>query len=849
MSLDAVSEKIAHFIGAFEMLVEQNRMRLDYDEFRAAKAAEEEQRILDLDSSGVKHSYVLKDYEGELGYKVLPAPMHRVDLIPSAEYEGPEHAVNSTPEETAITLPPVGVGWTVFQDVTETPATAPTPDTASQSVTLNLSVASSVATVTIQRNTLTDDDTFGNVDAVAMQSVPALQEALHTMVDAASALAPLPAHFNPTDVDWIVEVPTIVETAKALADIAAPTLAVSVVTGADAANTLLVNGAVAEEMPSFEDLLPRYVKDKTAAEEAAAEVAAQAHNFGRDFTQDNGTSLADDGSQVVAGANTLVNTATVTSVWLDAPVIVAAGNVVRFDGISQINVLVEHDAVSPELLQATAGDNASTVQNVAAIGTKSSHGDAATAAPTTAIPQFPQNWVVAHVNAPVTQINWVLQNNFTTDFDQAVVTQSGTNLFLGLGENNLGNVFDAFELGFQYDLIIVNGDVIDINLITQTNILLDSDIVSTSSTPAAQPVAVEAPAVTEPDVPASPQDAVDTVVTTTQEAVTVETAATEILATSDDSGSTGNTVAHATATTTSDVDTTGIAAPSIGSDETQTSSQTSGPAPAPHITAADPPPTTPNAPATTADTTPLNLGVATEGNASASDGVMGIEQPQPPAEDAADSEPAPNADLAPSVSTADNLLFNEAIIQTIGADTDAVITDTFQTAIADLQAGAQNISEEVATDTLFDGIALLRVLYIDGDFTTVNYIDQTNILGDADQVHLLRDDFAAALQAEMVVTTGSNILANVAAIRDSGIDSVVMAQGQTYSDALIYQANLVDNDTPSPGAMISDLANEAVAFLVDDMIGDDLADDIVMATNSHIADMPGASDIMQSMLT
>ncbi len=759
------------------MLVEQSRLRLDYDEFRAAKAAEEEARILDLDSTGVTHSYTLKDYDGELSYKAPIGPMMRFAPPAGKTSDIPPGQAGSPNLPTADT----GSGF-----VPGVPNLQTTAEVAA--LQLNLTVASSVATVTIQYNTLSDDDIFGDVSAVAMQSVPAMHGALHTITQAASLLSPIPVGFNPTNVDWIVELNRIVASAEVLADMAAPSLSVTVLTGAEAQDTIYVNGVAAEEMPVFEDLLPRFVKDQRA--EAEAETDPDAHDMGRDFTQDNDTSRAEDGSQVVAGANTLVNSAAITSVWLDAPVIVAAGDVVRFDGISQINVLVEHDAVSPALLHAAAADKASTVQNVAAIETTSSRSGTETEARADAMPQMPQNWVVARVNGPVTQVNWVQQHNFTTDFDQAVITQSGTTLFLGLGENALGNAFDAFELGFQYDLIIVNGNLIDVNLITQTNILLDSDVVETGAAPAQALSASGAPAVADLPVPAEEEGF----------AAETEDLASDISA----------TTSHAAAAR--DVQTV-------------------------ENTAAD------------AGATPLDLGEALDGEVSAADGVSGIDLPADTEEDPVEAYAAEDPGPAPTISTADNLLFNEALIQTIGADIDTVITETFKTAMADLVGGAENVSQDLAADALFDGIGLLRVLYIDGDFTTVNYIDQTNILGDADQVHLLRDDFAAALQAEMVVTTGSNVLANVASIRDSGLDSVVMAQGQVYSDALIHQANLIDNDAATLGSNISDLANEAVAFLVDDMIGGDLAGDIASATASHMADMPGSADIMQSMLT
>jgi hypothetical protein len=732
MTLDAVTEKIAHFIGAFEMLVEQNRLRQDYDEFRAARAVEDAAGKLDLGSIGVKHSFALEDYTAKLAYPVSPVAMPRPDPGPQDQSapravptEQPPTPLGEAAAPTAALLMP---GAAMPPADLDTVSVAPTP---TPTPSFTLSVASSVATVTIQTNSLHDDDSFGDTESVAMQSVAPLHVALDVLETAAATVNPISSTLNPTTADWAPDTAAMVAAAKSMSEIDDPAFSVSVATGSEAINTLYVDGVAAKEAPIFEDLLPAYAQAKAEA----AVVTVTTADFGLDgVTTDAGTADGPDGSFAVTGANTLVNAATINSVWLDAPVIVAAGNVVRFDGIAQVNLLVEHDAVAPSLTIAALADSASTAMNVAGINQTSSQA----AGPATKSAEFtlnpPANWVVAHVDGPVTQMNWVHQYNFATDFDQAVITQGGTTLQLGMGENTLGNSFDVFELGFRYDLIIVNGDVIDVNIVTQTNVLLDSDIVTEGALP------------------------------------------------------------HANATTP-------VAA---------------------------------------------NGGAAVAGTATTAAAVSGID-PLPASEPAVGTPTLPQDPTAPPpVSTADNLLYNEAIISTIGADTDTEITETFQNAIADLTSGSETLAGDIAPNAHFDGIELLRVLYIDGDFTTVNYISQTNILGDSDQVHLLRDDFAAQLQAEIEVTTGSNILANVAEIRDTGVDSTVMAQGTTYSDALIYQANLIDDDTAPLGARISDLTNEAVAFLTDDIIGPDLAGDI--AALVHTDDIPGSSDIMQSML-
>lgn len=768
MSLDPVTEKIAHFIGAFQMLTEEARLRMEYNEFRALKAAQKEAEILDLDGFQIKHTYKLKDFDEGLGYKFYSVPALRLEADPKAKIDGPELAKTNSPiPQTAPAGKAIdgGVTGPAFASPGPTTQTEWIPVPGDGEITFTMALPSQLIAVIIQQNQLNDVDIFGQTGWVGEETLEGLFAGVELLAHIAFTLSPIPTDLTPIDTDWLTAAPAMQTAAQAIAEMAAPGLTVAVMTGVEAMG-IYIDGELSDELPSFDDLLPRYVADRIAEAEAKAEAAEAAHDFGDDFEQDNDEVGTDAGFEVVTGVNSLTNTTSIMSNWLDAGVIVASGNVVRFDAISQINVLIDHDTINGTLVADAETDPASTAQNVAAIRNSSSRSDEHT--PGNQVLDAPDNWVVVRYDGPVTQINWTKQHNFVTDFDQATITQVGAALFLGMGENILSNAFDAFELGFVYDLIVVGGNIFDINILSQKNVLLDSDTVTG---PAAPAVAVGA----EPQVLAE----------------------------------------------------SGFA----------------------------------SAPVNFTDTAEATIklkdenGLATEGAAKSADSVSGIKEKAPldtddPDDPVAVAEETPAYDApAPTISTADNLLYNQALIERIGTDTDTAITETFQKAISDLADGADTISEEVAQDDLFDGVELLRVLYIDGDFTSVNLVDQTNVLGDADQVHLARDDFAAALQKQIEVTTGSNILANVASIRDQGVDSTVMAQGQTYSDALIHQANLLDTGcgTPPPGAKISALASEAVAFLAEDMIGKDLADEIVANTAAQMADMPGASDIMQSM--
>lgn len=201
-----------------------------------------------------------------------------------------------------------------------------------------------------------------------------------------------------------------------------------------------------------------------------------------------------------------------------------------------------------------------------------------------------------------------------------------------------------------------------------------------------------------------------------------------------------------------------------------------------------------------------------------------------------------------AVQAGDNLLFNSAAIHAVGADTYEELGGPFAQAIDDLGNGANNIGAAVAQDSIFVGTELLRVLYIEGDLTLMNLFEQTNVLGDADEVHLALEDFVNVTGGEVTVHTGSNALVNSATLKQFGVDSVIMAGGAAYDDALIYQAELIDTDAAPSGVTLSQLANEAVAFLADDMLDPETSQTEDAPMQGGIDDGSTPVDILQTVL-
>ena len=429
---------------------------------------------------------------------------------------------------------------------------------------------------------------------------------------------------------------------------------VTVVSGSDAFGVTL-NGAGGETAPALDDLMPVYFQPDIADDDATAQVPS---GVGGNAAAAAAVFHVDDGHSVVAGGNFAINEAIVAFSAVDAPVIAVMGDAVCTVSISQVNVIHNYDS-------GTLTPPSDVALNAATFAMASSQTDDEIAVQP---PQgLPQAWAVTRVDADLMTVNWVHQYNFISDHDRAEVRFSGEDSFIGLGANTALNQTTLLEFGVGYDLIIVGGQMIDMALISQTNVLLDNDIVSY-----------------------------------------------------------------------------GGAWPAIFSGD-------------------------------------------------------------------------------------DNLALNTAVIDSIGIDSHTGMGSDFAQAGQDLADGALTISGDVAQSDYFAGIPFLNVLYIAGDLITISAIEQTNILGDADQINVALGGLVDAFDGPVTVTAGSNALVNIASIMEYGMDSTIMVGGEVYDDVLLYQAELIETDADPLGVTPTPLANEAVAFLADDMVDDAPATDSIFA--------------------
>lgn len=687
MLMDKTTEMVAHMIGIFHTSVEEVRLREVYDKFKALKAEPVEGETVGTVNVNFKVGYRLGEFSPEVKYK------------PAHVEEGTSTPIFPLQTFSGFFIPGLYVG---ALDFASAQFYAPFFWGGDGTPKFTLEPPASVIVVTYQSNFLYDDDVLIQGDGTTVFTDPAelLEQLQQYQTVAAAIAAPVDAEILKPGEDAGADAISLHDL---IGEVQASTLSgvsATVLHGAEALG-VHVNGEVVEDLDNLEDILPAYFRndeaEAAASEEADDEAADEADEGGAEDYEwpdpfegldDDGENVIDvdfeiePGHSVVTGGNTLVNEVAINSAWLDAPMIAVMGDAVNLEVIAQVNVMINHDT------GCTAGQAGSAVLNGAAMSFTSSvpepeEGEEV-AAPASG-GALPSNWVVTRIEADVVSFNHINQYNFQTDHDRAEITFTSTNTYIGMGDNQMVNLANLGELGFGYDLVCIGGDMVSVNWISQTNVLVDNDWVTHSG--------------------AGPK----------------------------------------------------------------------------------------------------------------------------------------------SVGCGDNLLYNKASIKGVGRDKHKEMSDGMKGITKSLGDKDEGFKSDPAYSPVFEGLEVLRVLYVEGDLTTVNWIKQTNILGDSDQVHLAMDNLAEATGAQVSVTAGSNAVVNHATINEYGVDSIIQVGGDVYDDALLYQAELIDTDADPLGVDLSGLASEAVAFLAEDMLSPEIGteEDSILPTAPEDSSSP---DVMQTML-
>lgn len=388
-----------------------------------------------------------------------------------------------------------------------------------------------------------------------------------------------------------------------------------------------------------------------------------------------------------AGSNILINEIVLTNTGTSGAHFVVAGNYYNINAIVQTNAYSDIDSFGNGFAgQQQLCEPSTNAMNIANF--ISSTGQVQVPAATGEAPVFPQNWQVTVMNGDLMQMNWISQYNFLSDNDAHVLSSTGSYTTITTGSNGMLNTASFANLCSSYDLVIIGGHLYSGNLIFQTNVLFDNDTMTTGS------------------------------------------------------------------------------------------------------------------------------------GAGAYSGTL---------------------------STSYNLLWNSASIQS--ADTTNWVTglpDHYKEAMSGLADGNYKMPDGFRFDAALQGIAGLKMLYISGNVYDLNYISQTNILGDSDFVARYEDALRATSHDTVWdISTGSNALINVATIVDSGHgNGTSYAGGGVYSDSILIQAEIIAQQPGHGSGQGQPLANEVVAFLDDDAAPSQAADHIPI----HLPDATHSVDVMQTAL-
>ena len=666
MYMDKITEAISHFIGVFEVTLEQARLRKAYDEFKALQALEKEAPPLEHHNVNVIVGYDLEDFTPSIPYAPVPPELVLVAPWTNVTYQPPDIPVVPQPD---VAYP----GFLVPQP--------PALGSSSRIVLPQIEPPGSVAVLINQEIRLSDNDYMG-VGGHGLTFTPVANNGaeMAALMGAAADLSPIDDLEMPGSSEEIV---TLIKTAtdrlNAYPEETDGDADVCVVK-ADVIDGIYVNGQLVDEAPKLDDYLP----EKHQRDDGEEEEEEEPDQPG--YTPGSGSIEIEVSVELEAGGNLLINNVVLTNNWLQAPVCAVMGDHVELNAIVQINVSCDSDLVSSSINGwALGADDPTQGFNIAMF--KRIDVSAEAAASPAKQGDFPEHWVVTKVEGDLLIMNWIQQFTFMMDNDVCVLSSSGVKTEVTAGANTAANEVSLFELGFNYDLIVVGGNIYDANIIHQLNLLLDNDLIG-----------------------------------------------------------------------------------------------------------------------------------AVNGFQTTGDG---------------------------AVSTNGNLLWNQANITNYGAaDRFEAMSEAYRQACESLKNGNGDLSD-ILGDGPFAGIGALRVLYISGDILNLQYIKQTTIVGDSDQVALAMNALAAHPEADWTISTGTNSLINFAAIADMDSTGKTYVGGGVYSDEILIQAEFISTGPDLSGQDPDVLVNEAVAFLDDDMLA---SEGPPATSNPSLVPDTHYSDPMQSVL-
>lgn len=447
LHFDKTTEAIAHFIGLFEIRLEEARLRDAYEKFKALRDAEEELPQLPVMEVDIKAPYELQDFTPHVPYRPTYEGLH--DSAPGRHpgLEPPKIPTAGEVDSLDRSRFPEKIG--------------PITSVSTGIVQAEIVPPGSVAVYTSQYIQLSDND-FISIGGHGLAMDLALDNStlMADLVDAAQRISPLGDAETPGSAEEIAAFVT--SAAEKLHAFSAQGDQDGVfLTKADTLEGIHVNGELVDEAPRLEDYRPELYETTDDTPDPSTETA--------------GTVSIQASVELEAGGNTLINSVVLTNNWLQSHVLAVAGDHVELNAIIQVNAWYDSDLLSPSLNGWNlASQNPSQAFNVAMFKhldpTPGKSGQAEAG-------DFPKGWVVTEIKGDLMITNWLEQFTFMTDEDVAILACSGSTASIIAGGNTATNNISLAELGSYYDLIFIGGNVYDANIIQQLNILLDCDLV------------------------------------------------------------------------------------------------------------------------------------------------------------------------------------------------------------------------------------------------------------------------------------------------------------------------------------------------------------------------------------
>ena len=450
-AMDRITEEISHFIGMFQMSIEQARMRDAYDDFLPRTAISSDPDMPEWNPSNLKASYELIGYDPGVDYDPRGFSVEKVTPWSQLKFKF---------LKVPGTEPPSGSPTNLLTDFAPTLAFTMTLP--------QIDPPGSIVNYIHQVIYLSDDDYF-SVGGHGLVFSPELigDGALLQLAEAAAELSPLGDMALPGSAEALKDFITSVsdQLNAYTADPDSP--AEIFVHKAEAIEGIYVNGELVEIAPDIDNYFSLDDEDEAETDEVEHVASVQ-------VTHD-GHSVVEASVNIDTGSNTLINNAVLTNLWTGGKVTVVNGDHIELNVIIQVNAIYDANALSTTLKGWSADDAANQYFNIATFKhTNPLDGKDSGDAPDQG---FPTNWIVTEIKGDLLIVNWMEQFIFRSDNDVGIVSSSGVKTEITAGDNLGVNHISIYELAYAYDIIIIGGSWYDANIIEQMNVLLDNDVV------------------------------------------------------------------------------------------------------------------------------------------------------------------------------------------------------------------------------------------------------------------------------------------------------------------------------------------------------------------------------------